>query len=427
MSRRLAFVYHPASFETLEIAEAARGVCDLIWVIDTSMPEVGSMQRLLRRLGDVVDVTGLTHDEAAEAIAAARPDGILALHDALLEWTAAVAERLGLGFHSVATAANLADKRAQRAALRAGGLAVPRTWPVPASFDDADGWARLGEEAEFPAVVKPRHGELSRDTLRVDDLGALRAAVAGIAERGPRRAAGLVLEQYIRDRPDHAGPFGDYVSVESIVSHGRISHLAVNGRFPPVAPFRETGFFIPSALPGDERDAVLDVATAAIRATGVDRGCLHTEIKMTPDGPWVIEVNGRIGGGVIDMLRRAAGLELMPIALRLALGDMVSFDGLLECDGVACILLVQPDVGVRRVEAIEGLSELGERPDVEAVLLRRGPGAEVDWRAGTNEYIALITGRVPDHDALAALGEHVRATVHVHGAPSPLEPVQSGC
>ena len=51
---------------------------------------------------------------------------------------------------------------------------------------------------------------------------------------------------------------------------------------------------------------MLQLATG-IEALGVSTGCLHTEVKFTPDGPEIIEVNGRVGGGVPEMLERAAG------------------------------------------------------------------------------------------------------------------------
>jgi hypothetical protein len=127
--RRLAFVYHPRSFATMEISAAAEGLCELVWIVDRDLGETAAMLRLLQRLGDVVDVTGLDHDAAAAAVAAARPDGILALHDALLSWTAEVAQRLGLPFHLPQTARELSDKRAQRAALAAAGVAMPASLP----------------------------------------------------------------------------------------------------------------------------------------------------------------------------------------------------------------------------------------------------------------------------------------------------------
>jgi biotin carboxylase len=416
VSPRLAFVYHPHSFGTMEIAAAARDLCDLIWVVDGAIgEEVAPMARLLRRLGTVVDVTGLSVDDAAAAIAAERPDGILALGDSVFVWTAEIAQRLGLAFATPQTAENLTDKSAQRRALREGGLLVPGSWPVPAD-DDADGWDHLHQEAVFPAVVKPRWSAGSRNTLRVAALEELRTLVAGIAAASADDRAALVLEQYIADRPEHQGDrFADYVSVESIVSAGRISHLAVTGRFPPAEPFRETGFFIPSALPADEHAAVLAVATAAIDAVGVTLGTLHTEIKLTPDGPCVIEVNGRIGGGIPEMLADATGLDFMTIAFRLALGETIAFATLPKTTAVGYLFYVQAPTTMRRLVALDGLDALRADPQVEEVLVNRWPGHELDWRMGNHAHVFSVRGAVTDHDALARLAARIAAEVQIRG------------
>src|SRR5580700_589832 len=192
---RLAFVYHPRSFGTMVNAEAADGICELIWVLDTSDPEISSMSRLLRRLGDVVDVAGSSLEDAAAAIAAARPDGILALADSLLLWTARIAALLELRFISPDVAERLTDKHAQRLALQRAGVPVPRFWPIPDRQREADAWAAFEASASFPAVLKPRHGEGSRDVVRVDSLQELHAQ---LAEAGGE----LVLEEYLRDRPE---------------------------------------------------------------------------------------------------------------------------------------------------------------------------------------------------------------------------------
>jgi len=101
---------------------------------------------------------------------------------------------------------------------------------------------------------------------------------------------------------------------------GEISHVAVTGRFPMAEPFRETGFFIPADLPQAHLEGALEVATAALRALGVRAGDCHTEIKFTPSGPQVIEVNGRLGGGIPEMLFHASGVSLLRLSMRVALG-----------------------------------------------------------------------------------------------------------
>jgi biotin carboxylase len=399
----------------MAIKEAADGICELIWIVDTTDPEISSMSRLLRRIGDVVDVAGMPLEDAAGAIAASRPHGILALADSLLLWTARIAALLELPFMRPEVAERLTDKYAQRAALRDAGLPVPSFWQVP--HDDGQGaWDALGQQASFPAVLKPRRGEASRNTVRVDSLQELRAMVAQTpAEAGSPRPA-LVLEEYLRDRPEVSKQhFADYVSVESVVSAGRISHLAITGRFPPAEPFRETGFFIPSAFDDAQSAAIVAVADAAVRAIGIGIGALHTEVKLTPDGPRVIELNGRIGGGVPEMLADATGVQLLPIALRVALGEPIAFQSMPACTQVAYLLYVQAPLAMKTVRQVDGLDGLRAQPGVQEVLLNRGPGQSVDWRSGNHGHVFSVRGTVGDYESLRSLERHATVEVKIHG------------
>lgn len=426
--KRLAFVYHPRSFATMDVKAAADGVCELVWVVDHALGETPSMARLLRRLGEVVDVTGLSHDAAAARIADARPDGILALHDQLLSWTAEVAQRLGLPFYSPQTAAALSDKRAQRAALAAAGLPVPAVLPVPPRRDRAAVAALLGAVA-FPAVLKPRRSDCSRNTVLVRSREELVAALGDVARHAPADRDALQLEEYLGDRPGAAvvgDEIADYVSVESVVVGGRPHHLAITGRFPLAAPLRETGMFVPAAMPADEHDAALALATSALQALGVERGCLHTEIKMTPEGPRVIEVNGRIGGGVPEMLRDVAGVELLPMALRGALGLQEDVAPLPPTTGVGYLFFRQLAQEHGRVVSIEALDELRGRPGVRQVVLNFGPGSELDWRRGTDECVFTVEGVAADHEALLAMRRAVEHDVVVVGAPATGDAADAG-
>ena len=64
----------------------------------------------------------------------------------------------------------------------------------------------------------------------------------------------MLLEEYLPDGPPMPEGFeADYVSVETIVEAGRMTHLAITGRFPVAPPFRETGFFIPATLGTEQK------------------------------------------------------------------------------------------------------------------------------------------------------------------------------
>ncbi len=222
----------------------------------------------------------------------------------------------------------------------------------------------------------------------------------------------MLLEQYLPDGPVQPGGFeADYVSVETVVELGRMTHLAVTGRFPPAPPFRETGFFIPATLPREQIPEVLDLAGQALRALGFAVGTAHTEVKLTPEGPRVIEVNGRIGGGVPEMLRLVAGVDLVQATIRAALGRPAGVDDLPETDGVGYRFFYQPPQSARRIVSIDGLDRLRLLPGVESVYLHHPPGTELDARHGTRTYLFAVVGKAADHRGVAAVDEFLRTEI----------------
>jgi biotin carboxylase len=396
----------------MSLVEAARHRCTIVWVVDTSDPEVASMERLLQRVGTCVDVAGMDRESAIAAVAQHRPNALLALADDCLVFAADLAHGLGLSFTSPEVARRYTDKHEQRRAFALAGLDVPRQWVV----DPADPtiFSEIQHQARFPAVLKPRRGEASRDTLPVASFEELISLWR--SEGFASSSQVFVLEEYIpdSDTPVCGDGFAGYVSVESVVSNEVVSHLAVNGRMPPAFPFRETGFFIPAALSEDLSATIFEVAERAAHALGVVNGCLHTEIKMTPTGPVVIEVNGRIGGGVPEMLQAATGIDLLGLAFDLALGnDVVLATPSARC--LAYLFYVQPPSAMSRVLAVEGLDELRSTPGVTEVTLNRGPGHEVSWRYGNHGHVFSVFGTCADHEELRRMNTLISQSVRIVG------------
>jgi biotin carboxylase len=394
----VAVGYGPRCVPVMQLAEAATGLCDLLWLVNTVVPGMSEMIDLLKRFGPVVDLKGMSVEQAVKILADWEPNGMTTYLDAGMVELAQIAEGLGLPFHSPATTAALTDKARQRRALAAAGLDVPPCHLVRRDQSERD-LSAAEAEVGWPAVLKPRSAQGSRYTFLVRDRAELAQLLDAL---GPRRRT-MVLEGYLPDDPAGAGgPYAGYVSVESIVADGVISHLALTGRFPPAGNFRETGFFIPAALAPETRSAVLELATRAIVALGVRTGCLHTEIKFTPDGPRVIEVNGRLGGGVPEMLERAAGVSLLDLALRVALGEQVSVDGPVATNRIGYRFFLQPPTVSATVTAIEGINDFTDRDEVDTVSVHQGPGAALDWRDGTGNYIVAVVGSTDDAKQLQA-------------------------
>jgi biotin carboxylase len=400
--RVLALVLGEGLGMPMMLADSADAAgCRIVWVIDSSQVSSDWLMRLLRKLGTTVDIAGLSDDEAAEALRLCEPDGIITYADSLIPVASALALRLGLDYHDEATTRYLTDKFAQREALRAGGLPVPRSIIVRADLRDI---TTVVASVDFPVVLKPRQGAAGRDTVRARDADELRQHISEHTAPSTGPEASMVVEEYLFGASPSPSPlFADYVSVESVVSAGRISHVAVTGRFPLAEPFRESGFVLPSDLGASDTKEVLDVAAKAISALGVRIGFLHTEIKLTPNGPRVIEVNGRLGGSIPSMMAQATGVDLMPLSKRVALGDAIVFDDLIPADRVGYNFYVQAPQWARRVVSIEGLDELRALPGVDTVFLARPPGDEVDWRKGSHEFVFSVVGAADDHQGALAV------------------------
>jgi hypothetical protein len=406
----VAVGYGPRCVPVMQLTEAAAGMCELLWMIDGSLPEMREMTDLLNRFGPVVDIGGLSVAQILEELSPPyKPDGLVTYLDAGMPTFAQVAEELHLPFHSYRTAIALTDKAEQRREMKTAGLATPPCAVIAANDSESDIVA-AGSTIGWPAVLKPRSAQGSRYTFFVKDESQL---IDYLRDLGPGRPD-MILEGYLDGDPSRAdGPYADYISVESVVAGGVISHLAITGRFPLAENFRETGFFIPAALNEADQRAALDLASSAFRALGVTTGCLHSEIKFTPDGPRIIEVNGRVGGGVPEMLDRAAGVALVEMTLKIALGEAIQFNDLVSTERIGYRFFLQPPPVSATVAAIDGIDAVSDYPGVDAITVHQGPGAVLDWKDGSRNHIMAVVGSADDYEGLQAINQLLHSEVTV--------------
>ncbi|MGO9874069.1 MAG: ATP-grasp domain-containing protein [Acidimicrobiia bacterium] len=357
----------------------------------------------------MIDVAGMSSGAATTEVGRSQPDGIVAFADSQLLTTSVIAAGLGLRFNTPAVTKLFVNKYAQRAAFQAAGLIVPKFVSIPADSSAAQ-IVEVAAAFDFPGVLKPVGGSGSRDTYHVECADRLLQLLT--PERGDREVPreDFVLEEYLPDTEvvvDRV--LGDYVSVESVVIGGRARHLAVTGKFALEEPYRETGNFMPSLLSHDEQAPVIALVEQVVAALGVEYGCLHTEIKMTPAGLRIIESNARVaGGGIEDLFVMSYGQSLLQMAVMAALGTELPETVELESATVAYQLFFQPPVSARRLVRIVGLDDVSALPGVAQVSFNRREGGEVDWRQGSEGYVGWIRGSVPDHDALRSMRAQIR-------------------
>ncbi|WP_410665122.1 acetyl-CoA carboxylase biotin carboxylase subunit family protein [Amycolatopsis sp. lyj-84] len=395
MTGPLVVVYDQGAAPPGEIAVGLASLTPCLFAIPVN-EHTTAMRPLLEQFGRVTAIESV--DGAARELAARGAAGIVTYSEKALRLTGELARALDLPYLGEQTLTYLTDKAKQRSALRAAGVDAVRFHPVTTPGE----WAAAVAETGLPAVLKPLYGGASMNTYLIHDSAdgeALARRLLSEGAPGYDPSGGLILEEYLPGRD--CGAFGDYVSVENVVVAGRIDDLAVTGKLPMVPPFRETGRFWPSPLERAEDDEMQAVARGAIAALGITTGLVHTEFKLTPDGPRLIEVNGRLGGGISELSIRALGVNLIEIGGRIALGedvhvpppprDAVFFQQFHPAPRRKCVL-----------DAIDGGERVRELPGVSVYRPFGKPGTTLPGGVHTHE-LDMTIGRVGDHAELAGL------------------------
>jgi biotin carboxylase len=294
-----------------------------------------------------------TEDESAiERLAGAL--GIDGLISPGTDWpvgvAARIAERLGLPHPiSPATAVAATNKLRQREQLAAAGIAQPRSWVV--------GGEDPLPSVSGPVVVKAPDRQGQKGLTLVEDPAQLAAAVA-TARSAARN--GLALVEELVDGPE--------VTVVGFTIDGVFTALAVTDRITAEPP--AFGVALAHVFESEHAEAAAVVAAGAARALGIEHGPSYTQLRVGADGPQVIEVAARLGGGHdAELVQAATGVDLNGLALAAALDEPIDLPRPPhEAGGAVTRFLIAPPGPLDRVEVPPGLE------GVESVRIYREPG-----------------------------------------------------
>jgi biotin carboxylase len=314
-------------------------------------------------------VSAMDADGISELARRQRAGGVISPGtDGPVRVAADVAAALGLP-HPIdpAAAARATDKREQRRAFARAGV------PQPAFSEDG-----TGLPAGACVVVKPAAAQGQRGLAIVEPGGDV-AAVAELAARDSRDGRAL-CEEFIE---------GPELTVNAFIEAGRFVPLTVTDRERALAFGVATAHLYPS------RHAIADVvavAEAACRALALAGGPTYTQVLLSADGPRVLEVAARLGGGHDGELCAAAlGVDLSAAAVRAALGQSPGpLEPVRERAAVVRFLIAPPG----RLVRVEGLEEARALPGVELAYSYRAPGALIEplLRGPDRAGFVLATG-----------------------------------
>jgi len=307
------------------------------------------------RYADRRAIISTEDEQGIERLASAeRVEGIIAPG---IDWPVAIAARvahkMGLPHPISPAVATLAvSKQKQREALANAGVPQP-AWHIVSEVEGG---------LPVPAVVKAPDRQGQKGLTLVRSASELPDAIAAAIEES--RSGSAIVEELV-DGPE--------VTVNAFSLSGQYHPLTVTDRLTAEPP--AFGVALAHVWPSEAGGRAAEVAESAVKALGIEDGPTYTQLRVGPDGPQVIEVAARLGGGHdAELAKLALGVDLNGLALQAALGESIRPEALQPSPqvGGAIVRFLVPPEGV--LEEVEGTDEARSVEGVQDVRVYRAPG-----------------------------------------------------
>jgi biotin carboxylase len=307
---------------------------------------------------------------------------------------ARVADRVGLP-HPLdpAVAALAVSKLKQRERLAEAGVPQPHWQLVKAAGETLQHSVTKSDTA---LVVKApdRQGQKGLSLVRSEDQ--LPAAIARAIEES---RSGVALVEEVVDGPE--------VTVNAFSVRGEFHPLTVTDRLTAEPP--AFGVALAHVWPSESGGQAAHVARAAVEALGIENGPSYTQVRIGPEGPQVMEVAARLGGGHdAELAQLALGVDLNGLAIDAALGEAIwsaALHAVPQVGGAVVRFLVPPE-GV--LQGIDGVEEARAFDGVQDVRIYREPGHVFGpFRRGADRAGAVLATGDSREEALERADEAV--------------------
>lgn len=382
------------------------------------------------RYADIMFLMDYTDVTAAMAVAdtAHRVWGFsaaLSMTDPGLEVSGRINDLYGLGGTSFEASHLLRNKWAMR--QRLAGSGVPSAGAM--LVDGRDSLLRFGDSYGYPFILKPADlfGGLGvrkvHDPIEADaawnQLLNWQESGMGKGPPGLVQLGHFIMEEYI-DGPEY--------SVEAFSFAGRHVVVAVTEKMVDDRYFAEVGHVVPARVETAVEREIVSTVTRFLDVIGVADGPTHTEIRVGPQGPVIIESHNRAGGDRIrDLVQAVYGIDLTRYTVGWPFRLVKELPVRPDPAGGACVRYFHGSAG--RVAAIHGLTEALQHPDAIAAEAFVRPGDEIGPLQDNFDRVGLVAVRGPDSDAAVRLCEELignLVSVHVTQTAEDAEPTMAG-
>lgn len=307
-------------------------------------------------------------------------DGIMTLaSDMPMQTVATVANELNLVGIDTETALKATNKAEMRKALKEYSVPIPLFFRVE-NFEEFLFAVDEIKKAGFRCIIKPADNSGSRgiDLLSDYEIETLKSTYFYSKEFS--RSGALMIEEFME---------GPEVSVETLSLNGICHVIQITDKLTSGAPyFVEMGHSQPSQLSEDIKEKIINVTMAANKAIGIKNGPSHTEIKITKDGPKIVELGARLGGDNITthLTPLSTGVDMVECCIRIALGEEIKIEK--KFNKGSAIRYFKTDKG--KIKNILNLDVAEKIKGVKQISVVHGIGEVVDEIKSSGDRVGFV-------------------------------------
>ena len=182
---------------------------------------------------------------------------------------------------------------------------------------------------------------------------------------------------------------GEEVSVEAMTVNGETTIITITDKLTTPPPyFVELGHAEPSRHPVELQEKIKEITKQAVAAIRLQNGPSHTEVKLTKDGPKIVELAARLGGDFITskLVPLSTGVDMVGNSVILATGGTVDLTK--KWDKGAAIRFIPGETGT--ITSIDISEDVYQQPGIEEIVLYKKAGDGVNGTRSSNDRVGHV-------------------------------------
>ena len=352
---------------------------------------------LFKDAKNILQVDTNNISELIEVVKKYQFDGVISVCDYYFEAVQSVANALKIPCAVPHNLKNIRQKHLMRQTLDNAGL-------PNAKFKLANSWEETLQGARqigYPLIIKPVDLAASAYVCLIHNELELKEAFNKLDQfkvnfRGQIRNKVILLEEFM---------VGEEVSVESVSFQGETTIIGVTDKSLTGTPyFIETGHMFPAKIGDEQYSTLIEYVQKVLNAIDFDNGVAHTEVKLTKNGPRIVEINPRTPGGyIVELVEYVTGINLLKVFLDLTIGKKPILKKVItDIKSAAVMFLVPPHEGI--IQNIKGTDLLDKNKNIIRYHIPECENKQIEAPVDNDCYLGHIITK-------DTVGQHAREYV----------------